>query len=1053
MRSANSLFAACLTRLPPLHCRCPALFSPYVPLVISLNSPRNKGHVLWERLSLFSSVETVCLNELKLRLFAVSCLCPGAMGVVTNLCQSFDGASSFASLFVEPSSSVLMRTGERTSSLPAFAAQSLVVHPLDVSVWPLTAARCPAVPLPPQLDNSDASLFFSAATRRWDEEYLAGFGHRLYAVAMPAALERLCFSEAAAMLYERLTLVMIAVYRADAKTGKLNVILSPGYAVRVSILEGDLACVLAQSEEHAESMRDVSYPADSIRARWQAAQQSHAKDVSSTMPAQPAVTASPTINSFATAPTVVGLAALQPYEAYAKPQHEMKVQPMQQSSSPLSADCDLGFSCHGAPIQPIMPLSSAAAQSAVLRSDEMIASKGQGNPYEAAAGGLIIRHHSAYNAHHALKEYVHDPHDHIDPVTGRANVDTPAPPPAVSLQLAQPSRRNQPAPAVSAADGDPYRDHVVVCGIIDTRIITFIRRFRLSDARPIILVLHKPDTSFKEPVQKYIERTFSDVHVIHAEQDGPVADDEADTNHDDDALFLAYGSPCYGHTHQRSAAQEKRAAAQERRSEEDGEQEEQAPSMDEFSAEDEQVTQALHETSARANKADGGNGASESAAAAETAAQIYDALTGEALEYGAMLKKANWFRRACVHRAFSVLILANSYSSDVADGDGMVDIRAAADRDGLVLYSGIRAYLQQCRLRTCPLLPEGRHDTLVSIELLYHTNARMLKHNADASEPYTPDQPVESGLFYLYHKAKRAYQNSQNNLNTQGRHLRHRMADRRQQLKHAVFANLKHTSAAQEQLLDPQNDVGHSDATPKAQWLKRNADLDEAVQQQAEESNMRGFAQAFNTSDGLSFSSKLLDSLVVQAFYHPLVWDTVGAMVGGYTHRLTEAEEDRAIVAAAGGRSSFRVELLLLSLPEPFVGRTFGHLQLTLMLQCGWVAVGLYRDQQAVSAFGKATRQHARSVMQPSGDDGGSLDDDHTERQKDHDEVAAAGAGRTADDSGESDVVRQAVTGGTGRVLSADFGSLYYVLTNPPPDTILQARDRAYTYVQRWVEE
>ena len=1015
-------------------------YCPYVPIVLSLNSPRNKGHVLWERLSVFPSVEAVCLNELKMRLFATAMLCPGLLGVVTNLCQSFDAESSFASLFVDPGTSVLTGNSERASSLSAFAAQSLVVHPLDVSVWPLTAARCPAVPLPPQLDSSDASLFFSAATRRWDEQYLAGFGHRLYAIELPAALDGLCFSEAAAMLYERLTLVMIAIYRADQQTGKLCVVLAPGYAVRLKVREGDLACVLAQSEEHAESARDVAYPAASIRSRWQAARQSYSDQTSNTL-SQPPATSYPSVSLASTAPTGLSLTAMRPHE----PRTEMKLVSDDHSPSLLDEEV-YGFRCHGQSVSPIMPLSSAAAQSAITRSDDVIASRGQGEPYVAAAGGLLLLHNNTYKPHRALKEYVNDPQDHIDPITGRAAV--PPSPPAVSLQLDAPTHEASnisQSPLSSSADLDPYRDHIVLCGIVDTRIITFLRRFRLSDSRSILLVIHEP-VSMQKAAQQYIEREFKDVHIVHAEQDGPLPDDADEDSHGDDGLFLAYSSPCYGHTHQpkepshsnvqRNQVPSANSVEVDEQQKEDEQHNHPPPAMDEFSADDERVARALHQTTKRSNTPNGQQ---------PTEATMFDEANDAPMEYSVMLKRSNWYRRACLHRAFAILILANNYSQDASDGDGSIDTKAAADRDGLVLYTAIRAYLQQCRLGRCPSLPRCRADTLVSIELLYQTNARLLKHNAEASEPYKPDQPVESGVAFLYHSMRRRYQQGHNSLAAQRRALRHRLADRRAQLKHAVFASLKHTSTNQEQLLDAP--PTHNDSSDVVAWLHKNSDLDETAQQQAEESNMRNFAQAFYTSDGLSFSSKLLDSLIVQAFYHPLVYDTVNVMVGGYTHRLGESEEDRATAAVVNGRSSFRVELALLSLPPSLVGRTFGFLQLSVMLQCGWVAIGLYRDQLAVSAFGKRTRQHARSVMEPSSNTA-SNDGPGVAGQEEVKEMPrGAGVSHLRENP---DVVREAGAGGSTDALSANPRSMYYVLTNPPPDTILQARDRLYTLVQYW---
>ena len=715
-------------------------YCPYVPIVLSINSPRNKGHVLWERLSLFPSIETLCLNELKMRLFATASLCPGLLGVVTNLCQSFDGKSSFASLFVDPGSASFLSGKERaSSSLSSFAAQSLILHPLEVSVWPLSATRCPPLPLPPHLNSSDASLFWSAATRRWDEEYLAGFGHRLYAIELPAAVDGLCFSEAAAMMYERLTLVMVAIYRADQQTGKLRVILAPGYAVRLKVREGDLACVLAQSEEHAESARDVSFPDVSIRDRWQAARQIYPSKTSTTStPLQPATVAftSAHAGTLTTASAVTGLSAVQ-YEPHA----EMKLASTDSDSSPW-VDEEHSFRCNGVVISPIMPLSSAAAQTAIAHSDSAPSGKGKA----VADGGP---HHNWL--HQALTQYVNDPYAHIDPITGNAAV---TPPPAIAMQLdfpptqpsslpqpQQPGRTVSPFQPSSLADPDPYKDHVVLCGFIDSRVIIFLRQFRVSDRRPVLLVLHKP-ADMPEPVQTYVQHVFQDVHIVHAEQDGPLPDDDAeDDSHDNDGLFLAYSKPCYGHRHRPITPQHEPLLALGADGHEGDKRHKQStPSMDEFSADDEAVARALHRSNKRSEK-----GKSESTAV------MYDDSTGAPMEYSEMLKRANWYRRACLHRAFSVLILASSYSQEDTDGDYSVDSQAAADRDGLVIFSAIRTYLQQCRLGWCPTMPYCRPDTLVSIELLYHTNARLLKHNAETSLPYEPDQPMESGLAYVYH--------------------------------------------------------------------------------------------------------------------------------------------------------------------------------------------------------------------------------------------------------------------------------------------------------------
>ena len=48
--------------------------------------------------------------------------------------------------------------------------------------------------------------------------------------------------------------------------------------------------------------------------------------------------------------------------------------------------------------------------------------------------------------------------------------------------------------------------------------------------------------------------------------------------------------------------------------------------------------------------------------------------------------------------------------------------------------------------------------------------------------------------------------------------------------------------------------------------------------------------RAFYTSDGLVLSSKILDALIVQAFYYPQLYDTVNVLCAGYTHDLTSDE-------------------------------------------------------------------------------------------------------------------------------------------------------------------
>ena len=169
--------------------------------------------------------------------------------------------------------------------------------------------------------------------------------------------------------------------------------------------------------------------------------------------------------------------------------------------------------------------------------------------------------------------------------------------------------------------------------------------------------------------------------------------------------------------------------------------------------------------------------------------------------------------------------------------------------------------------------------------------------------------------------------------------------------------------------------------------------------------------KALYSSDGLTLSSRLLDSLIVQAYVDPLVYSTVSALGTTYTHSIpavdwqhmmppmsshtantasdsgTDDEDNRA-------KRSFRVELMLLDMPEPLVGRSFGFMQLLMMVERGWVAMGLYRDKRTIMAV-------AAVHGNPS-----------TQSEQSH----------------------------------------FFVFTNPPPDICLQRTDRIYTLVQRWLD-
>ena len=886
--------------------------TPYVPLIISLNSPRNRGHVLWAQLSSFSDVTCVCLNEFKMRLLATSAMAPGAVGLLTNLLRSSDGKSSFSALLIDSST---WSQGASDSAMRSFEAQSLAFHPLDVSAWPLTSAPCSPTPLPPSVDSGDSSLYFSAASRRWDEEYLWGYNQRLFACELPAAVDGLCFSEAAALLYERLTLVLVALYRIDPDTGKLRVVLSPGWAARVEIRRGDLGCVIGQSEEHADAAKASAYEGD-IRARWREARK---------VDGQTAVSA---------------------------------------------------LRCNGRPLSPLFP---PPAQSGVGQQSPL--QRGYRSPSDA------------------LSSFVSDPAGRIDPVTGQALVPEPplTPPP---VQLQQPPLLSAAAPEQlgerkvesegergggAAAGGgggeeeeEELRGHVVICGFIDSRVVGFLRRFRQSDARPVLLV---PTTStLSAAVERCLTGLFDAVRVVQATEDSSA--DNGDEAEQADAQFLGYSHPCYGHCHSAAPSHAQSKAS--------------APScpLDEFCAADRQSEAALRST--------------ERPPREPTPASMFapDG-SGPPLSPAQALQRGSWFRRASVLSAAAVVILTNPYTKGEGAEDQSVDEQSRVDSAGVALYAALRAYLRQCQLRLCPSMRPCATVPLLSIELLYHINVRLLRHDVTSPIAFRPHQPQDRGWLWVYHSLQRRLRRG----TPQGERLRVRAdaAATREQRKHSRLAELKQSNPSAEQRLDSADrqvdiDLGATpaDASKPTQSSDAASDSElsggpfgERTARSAQQANLSQRSAAFFTSDGRVFSAKLLDSLVVQAFYHPLVSDTAHALTQLTQHTLE-------------GRS-FHTELSLLDVPSVWVGRSYGYAALSCMLNMGWVALGVYRDRRAVDESARTVRRAAREALR-----GG------------------------ADSEAEQQQQRQ-----------AGDGPQYYVLTNPPPDTVLHEHDRIFMLVQR----
>ena len=933
-------------------------FCPYVPLIISLISPRSRAHVLWAQLSLFSDIRAVCLNELKMRLCATAATAPGAVGLVTNLLQSTDGASDVSSLFVDPS---LWRRGAVGSgsdlALQTFTAESLVLRSLDVSAWPLTSSVCPTAPLPPSVDGSGSSLFFSAASRRWDEEYLAGYRHKLFACELPEVMEGLTFSEAAAMLYERLTLLLLALYRADPTTGELRITLNPGWTERVEVKRGDLACVVAQSEEHADAAQSAEYKRD-IRLRWSRAR---------------------------TVREAVG----------------------------ERSDGVLDFRCNGRSISPLFPPRAVPARG--HSTDLSIPSKNSPPspppPCEEASGDAV----------EALSQYVSDPSRRVDPVTGGVIVNSP---PVIdqaqAITVAVPELQRtefgsgaQEAKRQSEWDGTAGQTkvlagdkgegggeqsgHVVICGYIDSRVIGFVRRFRATDHRPIVLV--PISSGLSSAVERYFTEQWEGVRLVHPdeeeeEDEGSEKGDEKRSDEKDgsqkegdeggqrcDGRFLSYAHPCYGHRHSPFSSTPAHLPPPP------------SPSLDEFSVEDERVATALRSTKTPPEPSGG-----------STADFPFFAEDGKGLlSEREALRRSSWFRRASTHRASSVLILANPYTKAADTQDSSVDDQSRADSLNVNLYAAVQAYCRLCQANACPAMRPCPSSPLLSIELLFHVNARLLRHDFDVELPFRPRQPQETGLTWLYHYLQLRL--SDDTPQEQRLRIRGRAAEKRERRKHIKATQLKQSDLHAEEQLDSADrqvdvDMGANVETfPQSSEDGGGGCLSESAAQEGQRANLQQRAKAFFTSDGCIFSAKLLDSLVVQAFYHPLVFDTIHALTQLPSHETQ-------------GRS-FRTQLAMLDVPSLWVGRTFGFAQLSFMLDMGWVAMGVFRDRKAVEDSARSVRRAAREALGQNSDKEGA-------------------------DRGE---------GAEGRSGNGE-GLQFYVLTNPPPDTVLHQHDRFYVVLQ-----
>ena len=881
-----------------------------------------------------------------------------------------------------------------------------MAHSLNVAAWPLSSALCPEVPLPPTSSGASASLFFSAATRRWDDEYLAGFGAKLFACELPADVEGLRFADAAAMLYERLTLVMVAIYRTDRETGQHETILSPGASLQVRVKDGDLACVLAQSEEHAQTAHTARYFTTDIRTRWQEARN---RDALSD-------------HSQAQARLLIDGGA------------EMKVvdiPPASASDQPVADSISAfirspAFSCGGRILKPL----SAPPSTDGFSRPPAIPSTSDGDRRPASAPGPVNGDET--DPLIALSKFVSDAAGHIDPVSGQpvgyspsayTGLDVRSTP--TDQQRGSPSTSTEdrkeredgsgdrPAPSSPSPGGDeadqssdPYHGHVVLCGFIDSRVINFVRRFCASDDRQLVLVPASKD-SLPQSVQQYLAKDFPRVHVVPAEEERPAAEQGGDDGDSDDTnadatsdTFLGYTHPCFGHRHVQSSNAPGSADGNAGADDSNRTEPPPRPALDEFAEADRTVSQQLRSTDRVKHPASMVTVAADDGAGATP------------LSHDDALSRGCWYRRACVHRADHVLVLANPYADANSTDDGLQDVdeRAQTDRDSLVLHSGLQAHLLLCRMGRCPTATAVVDKPLVSVELLHSANARLLRQSDAATVvKFEPEQPQDVGWQWLYHQLSQCWHRKRNDPQAQRDRRRARMAHSRADEKRQRTAALKGTTRTQEEQLDrsePLTDLAQKGRSGDDSGEAGPTDsvLDEEAQEQAQRRNFRDFAKAFRTSNGLIFSSSLLHAVVVQAFYHPLVYDTVRALAGGAHLRSPDA--------AASGR--VRVEMALLDVPRVLVGRTFGFMQLLLMLECSWVALGVYRHKREAAEIGRRTRTVARAVAE-----------------------------------GKSTADALLSSGPDGPMEAIADPSSFVVLTNPPPDLVLHSQDRVYVLVHR----
>ncbi len=136
--------------------------------------------------------QVLCLADMKMSLFARSCVCPGSMALITNILSSFEAPKSMQR---KP---VLMRKSSSETERSA-----LLVHPHQPASCVCRFQRDFILP-------SDL----------WTDEYVWGGMHEIVHYVFPKQLWGVPFAEAAYGIYRKLGIMLFALRRKGDETAE-----------------------------------------------------------------------------------------------------------------------------------------------------------------------------------------------------------------------------------------------------------------------------------------------------------------------------------------------------------------------------------------------------------------------------------------------------------------------------------------------------------------------------------------------------------------------------------------------------------------------------------------------------------------------------------------------------------------------------------------------------------------------------------------------------------------------------------------------------------------